>query len=152
MHEVKHQSANSTVLIKDGGRFLDIFYFHWHRRPFGLEAACLRWFHSGFVAGDRGEGAKEHRYSWPYLYMLTKPGPQRSSEQQRLLAWSFKGRSKLRSSLLPIAVLRRQRCCNWWEGEMAKSLARLQPALSPVKDKEFPQPGGFLKCQARVSY
>lgn len=35
---------------------------------------------------------------------------------------------------------------------MVESLARLQCTLSPVKDKEFPQPSGFLKCQARVSY
>lgn len=33
-----------------------------------------------------------------------------------------------------------------------KSLAGLQPSLSPGKDKEFPQPSGFLKRQAWVSY
>lgn len=117
-----------------------------------LEADCLKWVYSGFVAEEGGEGAKEYRYSWLYLYMLTKLGLWRLSEQQCLPAWSFKGRSKLQSSLLSIAVLQRQRCCNWWEGEMAKSLARVQPALSSVKDKEFPQPSGFIKCQARVSH
>lgn len=35
---------------------------------------------------------------------------------------------------------------------MVKSLATVQPALSSVKDKEFPQPSGFIKCQARVSH